>query len=175
MKISDKMIFGYIIGGILVIILFPSIIYLASFLLDKLYELELIQNIVLRWIIVIILLISGFVFGIWSIIIQNIVGQGGPLELSNIEISPKTKKLVVSGPYKFSRNPMLFGTFLAYLAGAIVINSINAIIMVFLFILFMLIIIVKNEEKRLVKDFGKQYEEYRKRTSMFIPWFFLKK
>jgi protein-S-isoprenylcysteine O-methyltransferase Ste14 len=172
MKISDKMIFGYIIGGILVIILFPSIIYLASFLLDKLYELELIQNIVLRWIIVIILLISGFIFGIWSIIIQNIVGQGGPLELSNIEISPKTKKLVVSGPYKFSRNPMLFGTFLAYLAGAIFINSINALLMVFLFILCMLLFIVKNEEKRLVKDFGKQYEEYRKRTSMFIPWLF---
>jgi protein-S-isoprenylcysteine O-methyltransferase Ste14 len=116
-------------------------------------------------------MISGFIFGIWSIVIQNIVGQGGPVEALNIEISPKTRNLVVSGPYKYSRNPMLFGTFLAYLAGAVFINSINAILSVLLFILIMLLIIVKNEEKRLVRDFGKEYEEYRKRTSMFIPWF----
>jgi len=30
---------------------------------------------------------------------------------------------------------------------------------------------VKMEEKRLLKDFGNQYEEYRKKVSMFIPWF----
>jgi protein-S-isoprenylcysteine O-methyltransferase Ste14 len=27
------------------------------------------------------------------------------------------------------------------------------------------------EEKRLLKDFGNQYEEYRETVSMFIPWF----
>jgi protein-S-isoprenylcysteine O-methyltransferase Ste14 len=26
------------------------------------------------------------------------------------------------------------------------------------------------EEKRLSKDFGKPYEEYRKKVSLFIPW-----
>jgi protein-S-isoprenylcysteine O-methyltransferase Ste14 len=27
-----------------------------------------------------------------------------------------------------------------------------------------------SEEKRLIKDFGKSYEEYREKVSMFIPW-----
>jgi protein-S-isoprenylcysteine O-methyltransferase Ste14 len=171
MKISNKMLFGYIIGGILVIILSPFVIYMASNVLDKLYKIELLQNDVFRWSIIVFLMISGFIFGIWSIVIQNIVGQGGPVEALNIEISPKTRNLVVTGPYKYSRNPMLFGTFLAYCAGAVFINSINAMLLVLLFILIMLLIIVKNEEKRLVKDFGKEYEEYRKRTSILFPWF----
>jgi protein-S-isoprenylcysteine O-methyltransferase Ste14 len=35
----------------------------------------------------------------------------------------------------------------------------------------MLTVVVKMEEKRLLKEFGNQYEEYRKKVSMFIPWF----
>jgi protein-S-isoprenylcysteine O-methyltransferase Ste14 len=35
----------------------------------------------------------------------------------------------------------------------------------------MLTVVVKMEEKRLLKDFGNQYEEYRKKVSMFFPWF----
>jgi protein-S-isoprenylcysteine O-methyltransferase Ste14 len=103
MKISNKMLFGYIIGGILVIILSPFVIYMASNVLDKLYKIELLQNDVFRWSIIVFLMISGFIFGIWSIVIQNIVGQGGPVEALNIEISPKTRNLVVTGPYKYSR------------------------------------------------------------------------
>jgi protein-S-isoprenylcysteine O-methyltransferase Ste14 len=38
----------------------------------------------------------------------------------------------------------------------------------------MLIVVVKMEEKRLLKDFGDQYAEYRNRVSKFIPWFRIK-
>jgi protein-S-isoprenylcysteine O-methyltransferase Ste14 len=60
--------------------------------------------------------------------IQNVIGKGGPVEIGNIEISPKTENLAVSGPYKNTRNPMLFGTFLVYLAFALFINSITSVI-----------------------------------------------
>jgi len=93
------------------------------------------------------------------------------VEIGNIEISPKTKNLVVSGPYKYTRNPMLFGTFLMYLAFALFMNSITAVVLISAIFIFMLTVVVKMEEKRLLKDFGKQYEEYRKKVSMFIPWF----
>ena len=93
------------------------------------------------------------------------------MEISNIEISPKTKYLVVSGPYRFTRNPMLFGTLLIYFAIALMINSITAVILLVLFAVVMLTVVVKKEEERLLKDFGDQYREYRKRTSMIIPWF----
>ena len=171
MNTDKKMILGYIVGGLLVIVFTPSIIYIITSLFDNVYRIEIIQNTIIRWVIIIILLVIGLIYGIWSVIIQNTVGQGGPVEIGNIEISPKTKNLVVSGPYKYTRNPMLFGTLLIYLAFALFINSITSLIIVCAIFVFMLIVVVKMEEKRLLKDFGNQYEEYRKKVSMFIPWF----
>lgn len=171
MNKDKKMILGYITGGLLVIVLMPSIIYIITSLLDKVYRLEIFQNSVIKWIIVILLLIIGIIYGIWSIMIQNVIGKGGPVEIGNIEISPKTENLVVSGPYKNTRNPMLFGTFLIYLAFALFINSITSVILVFAIFVFMLSVVVKMEEKRLLKDFGNQYADYRKKVSKFIPWF----
>lgn len=171
MNKDKKMILGYIVGGLLVIVLVPSIIYIITSLFDNVYRIEIIQNTIIRWIIIIILLVIGLIYGIGSVIIQNTIGQGGPVEIGNIEISPKTKNLVVSGPYKNTRNPMLFGTFLLYLAFALFINSITSVVLVSAIFVFMLTVVVKMEEKRLLKDFGNQYEEYRKKVSMFIPWF----
>jgi len=171
MNKDQKMLLGYIVGGSLVIVLVPSIIYIITSLFDNVYRLEIIRNSIIKWIIIIILLVMGLIYGIWSLIIQNTVGEGGPVEIGNIEISPKTKNLVVSGPYKNTRNPMLFGAFLIYLAFALFINSITSIVIVCAIFVFMLTVVVKMEEKRLLKDFGNQYEEYRKKVSMFIPWF----
>ena len=171
MNKDKKMILGYIVGGLLVIVLVPSTIYIITSLFDNVYRIEIIQNTITRWIIIIILLVIGLIYGIWSVIIQNTIGQGGPVEIGNIEISPKTKNLVVSGPYKNTRNPMLFGTFLLYLAFALFINSVTSVVLVSAVFVFMLTVVVKMEEKRLLKDFGNQYEEYRKKVSMFIPWF----
>ena len=171
MNKDQKMVLGYIVGGLLVIVLVPSIIFIISSLFDNVYRLEIIQNPIIKWVIIIIMFVIGLIYGIWSIIIQNTIGEGGPVEIGNIEISPKTKNLVVSGPYKNTRNPMLFGAFLIYLAFALFINSITSVALVCAIFVFMLTVIVKMEEKRLLKDFGNQYEEYRKKVSMFIPWF----
>jgi protein-S-isoprenylcysteine O-methyltransferase Ste14 len=171
MNEDKKMVLGYITGGLLVLVLTPSVIYMITSLMDKVYRLEIIHDPVIRWIIIILLLVTGLTYGIWSVTIQNIVGQGGPLEIGNMEISPKTKNLVVSGPYKNTRNPMLFGTFLIYLAFSLYLNSLTSIVLVCAIFVFMLTVVVKMEEKRLLKDFGNQYEEYRKKVSMFIPWF----
>jgi protein-S-isoprenylcysteine O-methyltransferase Ste14 len=171
MNRDRKMILGYLVGGLLVMVFVPSIIYVITSLLDQVYRLEIIQNAAIRWSILIILLMIGFVYGIWSVIIQNTVGEGGPVEIGNIEISPKTKNLVVSGPYKYTRNPMLFGTLLIYLALALFLNSMSAVVLISAIFVFMLTVVVKMEEQRLLKDFGKQYEEYRKKVSVFIPWF----
>jgi len=171
MNKDNKMILGYVTGGLFVIGLIPSIIYLISALFDRVYRLEIFQNAVIKWTIILIFFVIGLIYGIWSILIQNTIGKGGPVEIGNIEISPKTENLVVSGPYKNTRNPMLFGTFLIYLAFALFINSVTSVILVIAIFVFMLIAVVKMEEKRLVRDFGHPYEEYRKKVSKFIPFF----
>lgn len=171
MNKDEKMILGYIAGGLLVFVLVPSVIYIITSLVDNVYKLEIIRNSMIQWIVIILLVALGIVYAIWSVFIQNTIGKGGPLEIGNVEISPKTENLVVSGPYKNTRNPMLFGTFALYLAFALFINSITSVIVVCAIFVFMLTVVVKMEEKRLLKDFGNQYEEYRKKVSMFIPWF----
>jgi protein-S-isoprenylcysteine O-methyltransferase Ste14 len=163
-------ILGYIIGGSIALILIPYGIFRASRSLDHLTYIQLIPFSTLRYIISIILLVFGLLFALWSIIIQNIIGKGGPLEVVNIEISPKTQNLVVTGPYRYTRNPMLFGACIFYYAVAIYLNSIVALVIVTLFMIFMLIFVKLTEERRLLKEFGSEYEEYRQKVSMFVPW-----
>jgi len=62
-------------------------------------------------------------------------------EVAGIEVSPKTQNLVVTGPYKYTRNPMLFGACVYYYAVAIYLDSLIAIVAVALFMIFMLIFV----------------------------------
>jgi protein-S-isoprenylcysteine O-methyltransferase Ste14 len=169
MKRDLKMIMGYIVGGLLVLGLLPTFIYVITSLLDNVYKVQIINNLIIRWIIIIVLLAIGFIYAIWSIVIQNTIGKGGPAVIGNLEISPETKNLVVTGPYKTTRNPMLFGAFLIYLAFALFMNSLTSVILVMAFFVFMLTVVVRMEEKRLLKDFGDQYEEYRHKVPKFFP------
>jgi len=165
-----QQIIGYIVGGSLVLLIIPYGIYSAAKHFDPILGIELLQIEQLKIALACVLFLIGFIFGIWSIVIQNTIGKGGPVQVANVEISPKTQNLVVSGPYKYTRNPMLFGACLMFFAFAVYLNSIIAVIIVVLFMIFMLVFVKLSEEKRLLKDFGKSYEEYRGKVSMFIPW-----
>lgn len=171
MKKDLQQLVGYLIGGLLVLMLIPFGIYSAAQKFDPMFESELFQVDRLRIALVGVLFVTGFTFGIWSIVVQNTIGKGGPVQIGNVNISPKTQNLVVTGPYKYTRNPMLFGACLMYFAFAAYLNSMTAVIAVMVFMIFMLCFVKLSEEKRLLKDFGKSYEEYRKNVSMFIPWF----
>ena len=163
-------IIGYLIGGSLFLIVIPHGLYRLSRSFDHLTGIQLIPIAGLRVTIAVILLLFGLLFAFWSIVVQNMIGMGGPLEAVNIEVSPKTQNLVVTGPYRYTRNPMLFGACVFYYAVAIYLNSVIAIAIVTLFMAFMLIFVKLTEEPRLLKDFGGEYEEYRQRVSLFIPW-----
>ena len=71
-----------------------------------------------------------------------------------------TKKLVASGLYKFSRNPMYVGVMLMLIADAAFFSSISLwIYAAVIFIAFNLFIIF-HEEPRLKRDFGTEYHQY---------------
>jgi protein-S-isoprenylcysteine O-methyltransferase Ste14 len=163
-------VLGYLVGGSLFLLMIPLGLYRASRSLDHRIGMQLIPGAGLRLAVAVVLLLLGLLFAFWSIIVQNSVGQGGPLEVGNVAVSPKTENLVVTGPYRYTRNPMLFGTCALYYAVAVVLNSPIALAMVTLFMACMLIFVKRTEERRLLRDFGSAYEEYRRRVSMFIPW-----
>lgn len=166
-----RMILGYLLGGLLVVGLIPYAIAKAVAAIDRIFRIPVLPDPKANTIVSILFLSIGIFFAVWSLLIQNIIGKGGPLGVANIEISPKTQNLVVTGPYRLTRNPMLFGAFMVYAAMAVRLNSLTAVILVLVFFLFMLSVVVRLEEKRLLNDFGSQYEEYRKKVSLFIPWF----
>jgi protein-S-isoprenylcysteine O-methyltransferase Ste14 len=163
-------VLGYVLGGLLVLGLIPWGLRRAARAFDQRIGRQLIPATGIRLTIASGLSLLGLLFGVWSIVVQNKVGKGGPLEIAGIEVSPKTQNLVVTGPYQYSRNPMLFGACVFYYGVAIYLNSLIAVAIVTLLMTFMLIFVKKTEEPRLLKDFGADYEDYRRRVSMFVPW-----
>jgi protein-S-isoprenylcysteine O-methyltransferase Ste14 len=71
-----------------------------------------------------------------------------------------TKKLVIRGFYKFSRNPMYVGVILLLIGEAIFFQSGSlSIYLLFIFIALNLFVMIV-EEPRLRKDFGQEYYSY---------------
>jgi len=169
-KRTVQHILGYVVGGLLFLVLIPRGLCRASRAFDHLTGIQLISITGLRLTIAVGLSLFGLLFALWSIVFQNRIGGGGPLEVAGMEVSPKTQNLVVTGPYKYTRNPMLFGACVYYYAVAVYLNSVVAVAIVALFMTFMLIFVKLTEERRLLKEFGNDYEEYRQRVSMFVPW-----
>ncbi|MBP6284153.1 MAG: isoprenylcysteine carboxylmethyltransferase family protein, partial [Paludibacteraceae bacterium] len=97
------------------------------------------------------------------------IGKGGPTEGLGVSISPQTKKLVTIGPYKYSRNPMVFGAFSLYVSIVIFLNSIIGLISLLILLLIAINYLRLSEEKRLYKDFGDEYIDYKKKVSMIFP------
>jgi protein-S-isoprenylcysteine O-methyltransferase Ste14 len=169
-KRTVQLILGYVVGGLLVLVLIPFGLWQASVAFDHPTGMQLVPNAGLRVAVAVALMVLGLPLGLWSIVVQNTIGQGGPVEIVGIEVTPKTQNLVVTGPYKYTRNPMLLGACVFYYGVAVCLDSVVAVGIVTLFMAVMLVEVKLIEERRLLRDFGHEYEEYRRRTSMFVPW-----
>jgi protein-S-isoprenylcysteine O-methyltransferase Ste14 len=79
-----------------------------------------------------------------------------------------TKRLVVSGLYRFSRNPMYVGVTLMLAGEAIFTQSFSLLVYgIGVFTAFNLFIVLR-EEPRLKKDFGTSYDEYCKTVRRWV-------
>jgi protein-S-isoprenylcysteine O-methyltransferase Ste14 len=165
-----QFVLGYLVGGLLIVVLIPLGLWQASVAFDHVTGLYLISDAGLRAAVAVALVLVGLPLGVWSIVLQNTVGRGGPVELGGLEVTPKTQHLVVSGPYRYTRNPMLLGACVFYFGVAVYLDSIVAVAIVALFLAVMLAEVRLIEEPRLRRDFGEEYEEYRRRVPMFVPW-----
>lgn len=110
-----------------------------------------------------ILMVIGAVFAWWSILAEVIRADGTPLPVM------PTQTLLVDGPFKYCRNPMIFGTFLAYLGVSFIAGSVSAAIAVLIFTALILLYIKKIEEKELAARFGQPYLDYKARTPFLVP------
>jgi protein-S-isoprenylcysteine O-methyltransferase Ste14 len=99
----------------------------------------------------------------WSVYVQYAIGKGTP--------APRvaTQRLVVEGPYAYSRNPMTLGALLFYLGIGIGMSSLSAIVMVLLVFAGLLTYIYFHETQELEGRFGAAYLDYKRRTPFLLP------
>ena len=152
---------GYVLGGILFVVLLPTIMWLVSGSPNLAVHIG-----VWRAAGTGVLILGGLSLSIWTIVYMKTRGKGNPMDAFGKEIGPRTQHLMTDGPYRLNRNPMLTGT-LAYLAGFIVWFWTWQAALVWTIFFVIMFVQVLTEEKRLRKDFGDEYDTYCKRTRRF--------
>lgn len=116
-----------------------------------------------RW-LGIILNILGYSLAVWCVMLFIKEGKGTPLPFA------PPKRLVLTGPYRFVRNPMVIGTVLFLLGNAILLGS--AGIFIYTVIIFLIMhFFVLVEERSLVRRFGAEYTSYLKDIPRWLPRF----
>jgi len=76
--------------------------------------------------------------------------------------------IVVSGPYRFTRNPMYLGFTLAYVGGTLWMNSWWPMLLLPVVMLLLDRFVIQREERYLAAAFGEEYIAYQRRVGR---WF----
>ena len=80
----------------------------------------------------------------------------------------EVNKLITSGIFKYSRNPMYLGMLMIVLSASIFYLNIYSILTPLLFILWINKFQIKREEEFLIEKFGDEYLSYKKKTRRWI-------
>lgn len=159
MKVFREIV-GYVLGGVLFVGLIPAVMWLAS------GRPEFGHIGVLRASITGLLMTGGLSLSVWTIIYMKRRGKGNPMDAFGHEVAPRTQHLMTDGPYRINRNPMLTGTLIYLASAAVWLWTWQAVLVWVLFFCIMFVQVV-SEERRLLRDFGTEYEDYCKHSRRF--------
>ena len=152
-----------LLAGVLFVVLIPFAVVRLGPSLDHLIGLQGFRIGTVNDILGGLLMAVGLFFALWSILVQLTRGRGTPLPMM------PTQELLTKGPFRYCRNPMTFGTILAYLGIGVVAGTIAGVGLV-LFLGALLVIYLKRiEERELAERFGEAYLAYRRQVSFILP------
>ncbi len=80
-----------------------------------------------------------------------------------------TKKLVIIGPYRHVRNPMISGVLITMLGESVAFGSVGIFILFLLFLIINHIYFIYSEEPGLARRFGEEYLVYKQNVPRWIP------
>lgn len=141
-----------------VLILIPGILYFLT-------RPVMIQTELLQFKIAVFFLLTGLIFAFWTVSLFKWIGKGTPAPWN-----PPTR-FVVSGPYRFVRNPMIFSVLVMLAGETLLFNSFEMGWWLLIFYLLNALYIPSFEEPALRKRFGRQYVDYCKNVPRWIPRF----
>jgi protein-S-isoprenylcysteine O-methyltransferase Ste14 len=106
-------------------------------------------------------LIAGFLFSAWGFLTFRLAGT------AIVPVAPATR-IVDSGPYRFSRNPMYLGMTAMLIGGSILANNLWMLLTLPLALLLLYRFVIRREEAYLNAAFPAEYGAYRSRVRRFI-------
>jgi protein-S-isoprenylcysteine O-methyltransferase Ste14 len=113
-----------------------------------------------------LLIAAGLAMLVWTVLLFNRVGKG-TLGLGKVMGEPV--HLVVRGPYRHVRNPMISGVLAILLGEAAVAASGGLLLWFAIFLTFQLLAIRFWEEPHLARRYGSDYLIYRQNVPRWIP------
>jgi protein-S-isoprenylcysteine O-methyltransferase Ste14 len=106
---------------------------------------------------------AGAMLAVSCIFTFVFVGRGTPAPFD------PPRRLVVSGPYRFARNPMYVGAGAALLGAALYYESLQLVVYAVGFLLVMQLFVRLYEEPILRETFGCEYQDYCLRVGRWWP------
>jgi len=144
--------------------LFALLFVIFSFPTDRLFGFPGLLPPSISSVLSIPVIFLGLFLAFWSVL-HFIPVRGTPVPFN------PPPDLVTSGPYAYTRNPMLTGLFILLFGLGFAFRSISLFfIFTPLFILVNVMEIKAIEEPELEMRLGRKYLEYKKETPMFLPW-----
>jgi protein-S-isoprenylcysteine O-methyltransferase Ste14 len=151
--------------GLTIFAAFTAAFVVAALLVDRLLGLPGLPPEGARLPVAISLLAVGAAITLWSAL-HFLRVEGTPVPFN------PPPKLVRSGPYRYSRNPMVTGVFVLLLGLGFAFNSVSLVFFFTpLYVLAHVWELKRIEEPELEERLGEEYIEYRSRTPMFLPGF----
>ncbi len=155
-KIFDNWIAAILILPVNVLIIIPAVLlYLTNFTFNRPSILQIIFSLITG--------IIGLFFAGWSMLTFKSKGNGTPAPWA------PPQNFVVTGPYKYVRNPMISGVIFLLYAEFCLTKSVALFLWFLAFTFINLFYIHYVEEPQLRKRFGKPYEEYLNNVPCWIP------
>jgi len=110
-----------------------------------------------------ILLVGGAVLVLWCLAAFSWEGKGTPAPFD------APRQVVVTGPYRYVRNPMYLGAMLIILGVALMLRSPSAVGVAVCFITLAHLFVLVYEEPALKAQFGESYSEYKRSVNRWLP------
>lgn len=111
------------------------------------------------------LLLVGFLIREWAIIVL------GQFFSYKVRIS-KDHQLIEAGPYQFIRHPAYTGAIFSIIGFSLAVQSLIGLIVTIILAIITYGYRIKIEENLLEKEFGNEFQKYRRKTKLLFPWVF---
>ncbi len=160
-----KRVITVIVGTIVFLGIMPTIFLLLGGWIDQVIEIQVARSVEIATasagLLVGVMLFGSAAFVMWR------DGEGTPAPTA------PPRRLVVTGPYRFCRNPILLGEMFYFFGFSTLADSLVTGIFVFLLVIGsgLLVLLLVGEDKGLEDKFGDEYRKYRSKTPWLIPGF----